>query len=73
MIKNICRLEYKIEERLFHLLCDNDAPINQVKEACCQFIKYAGQIEDAVKSNQQEAEKLKEMIVVEEKPVEVTQ
>lgn len=52
MLKNISKLEYKIGERLYQLILDNDSPIDHVKEALFQFQKYIGQIEDQVKAQQ---------------------
>lgn len=60
MLKNISQLEVKIEDRIYHFLCENDSPITHVKEALFQFVKFAGQIEDAAKSAQNEAEKAKQ-------------
>lgn len=54
MLKNISRLEHKIGDRVYHLLCDNDSPLNEVKDALFQFLKYVGQIEDAVKAQQEQ-------------------
>lgn len=61
MIKNICRLEHKVGEKIYQLLCDQDSPLVDVKEALFEFTKYVGKIEDQVKAQQAqaEAEKLK--------------
>lgn len=61
MIKNICRLEHKVGEKIYQLLCDQDSPLGDVKEALFEFTKYVGKIEDQVKAQhaQAEAEKLK--------------
>lgn len=56
MLKNKVQLEQKINEKVIHLLCDNDCPLEVLKEALFQFQKYIGQIEDNVKA-QQEAQK----------------
>ena len=47
MIKSISRFEVKINERTYQMLCENDSPLPEAKEALFQFIKYLGQIEDA--------------------------
>lgn len=52
MLKNICRLEHKINNREIHLSCDQDTPITDIKEALLEFIKFIGKIEDDIKSNQ---------------------
>lgn len=60
MLKNIAKLEVIIENKIYHLLCDNDSPTHHIKEALFQFGKYIGQVEDAVKKMQEdEQEKLK--------------
>ena len=66
MLKNLCRLESKVNDRTVHLYCDNDAPLEYVKESLFQFLKYIGQIEDQVKA-QQEAAKAQSEIVPEPK------
>lgn len=63
MLKSISKLELKIGEKLYEFMCDHDSPVEHVKEALCQFIKYAGNVEDAVKQarqQQEEAEKSQE-------------
>ncbi len=52
MLKNICKLEFKIGEKVYQLLCDNDSPIEHIKESLFQFQKYIGQVEDQVKAQQ---------------------
>lgn len=59
MLKNISRLEAKINEKIYHFTCDSDSPLPEVKDALFQFIKYIGQMEDAIKQ-QQEAAKAQE-------------
>ena len=65
MLKNISKLEVKIGEKLYQLLCDSDSPLEHVKECLFQFQKYIGQVEDHVKSQQQQSEEEKK---VEEEP-----
>ena len=60
MLKNITQLELKIGEKLYRLYCDIDSPLEHVKEALFQFQKYVGQVEDAVKAQQQAAQETKE-------------
>lgn len=55
MLKNLSGLTHKIGERAFHLMCDSDSPLNEVKDALFQFLKYVGQIEDAVKAQQEKS------------------
>lgn len=53
MLKNISKLECKIGEKPYQLLCDIDSPISDAKEALFQFAKYLGQLEDNAKIVQQ--------------------
>jgi hypothetical protein len=53
MIKNISRIEAKIGEKYYQLTCDQDSPIEGVKEALFQLLKFVGQIEDAIKHAQE--------------------
>jgi hypothetical protein len=59
MLKQISQLEHKTENKTYHFLCDQDSPLNEVKDALFQFLKYVGQVEDAAKA-QQEALKAQE-------------
>ena len=63
MLKNLCQLEYVMENKVCRLLCDNDMPLVLIKEALFQFQKYVGHIEDAVKVQQEQSK-------AEEKPIE---
>ncbi len=56
MMKNMVKLEHVIGDRVFHFLCDNDSPLNEVKDAVLEFLKYVGKIEDQVKAQQAQAE-----------------
>jgi hypothetical protein len=61
ILKNITKLEIEIAGKMYHLLCDQDSPIEHVKESLFQFLKYVGQIEDAIKQQaQKSAEEKKE-------------
>ena len=61
MLKNISRLEVKVNEKTYQFSCDMDSPVNDVKEALFQFQKYMGQLEDHIKA-QLEERKTKENI-----------
>ena len=67
MLKNITQIEAKVGEKSYHFSCDQDAPLQDVKEALFRFQKYVGQIEDAIKA-QEEALKAKQ---AQEKVVEM--
>ncbi len=53
MLKNLVGIEFKIEDRVIKLICDNDCPLAYLKEALFQYQKYVGQIEDQVKATQE--------------------
>jgi len=52
MLKTIARLEHKIGDKVYHLLCDSDSPISDVKEAISQFMGHVVGVENAVKAQQ---------------------
>jgi hypothetical protein len=56
MLKNIIKLEFQIGTKVYHFLCDNDAPIEHAKEALFQFMKYMGQVEDHLKAQLEQSE-----------------
>lgn len=66
MLKNVSRLECKVDNRDFVFYCDPDSPLTTVKEALFQFQKYVGQIEDAAKKAKEEQEKQAEVKECEE-------
>lgn len=68
MLKNITKLEIQVLGKIYHLLCDHDSPLEHVKEALFQFLKYVGQIEDAAKAQQAEMKPVEK--VEEPKPAE---
>ncbi len=59
MLKNIVRLEFQIVDKIYHFMCDNDSPIEHIKEALFQCQKYVGAVEDNIKA-QMEAQKSSE-------------
>lgn len=68
MLKNISQLEHAVGDKVYHFMCDSNSPLNEVKDALFQFLKYVGQVEDAVKA--QQAQAVAEAPVVEEPKVE---
>lgn len=50
MLKNIARLEFIVMDRVYHFVCDNDSPIEHIKEALFQCQKYVGALEDQIKA-----------------------
>lgn len=53
MLKNLSGLTHKIGDKFYHLMCDLDSPINEIKDSLFEFLKYIGKIEDHVKSQQE--------------------
>lgn len=53
MLKNVSRFEHKIGDRIYHLICEMDSPIEDVKTALHQFM---GHIEFIEKKTKQQAE-----------------
>ncbi len=49
MLKTIARLEFVVMDRIYHFVCDNDSPIDHIKEALFQCQKYVGALEDQIK------------------------
>lgn len=56
MIKNTVKFEHTIEGKTGHFICDQDTPIPAAKDMLFQFLKYLGQIEDQIKSQQEQAQ-----------------
>ncbi len=56
MLKQMSKLECTIAEKKYEMHLDSDSPLQHVKEALFQFMKYVGQIEDNILA-QQKAEK----------------
>ena len=40
MLKNLAKLEYKIGDRTFQFLCDQDSPLQDCHEALSQFVSH---------------------------------
>ena len=55
MLKYISQLEHKIGDKTYQFLCDPNSPLSEVKDALFQFLRYVGQVEDAVKEQQEKA------------------
>lgn len=71
MLKNLIKLEVVIAEKAYQLLCDNDSPLEHLKEVLFQFQKYVGHIEDQVKAMQDKAKADAEAAAVENKVEEI--
>jgi len=73
MLKNIVKLEHTVNDKVFQLICDNDSPLECLKEALFQFQKYVGQIEDNVRLQQEKAKAEAEAKSSEETKIEPIQ
>lgn len=65
MLKNLSSLQHKVGDKIYHLICDQDSPLEHVKESLFQFLKYCGQVEDQIKA-QEEQKKLDEQPAAQE-------
>lgn len=54
------KFEIKIGDHSYHFFCDNDSPINHVKEALFQFTKLVGQIEESLLAQQKSLDQAKD-------------
>jgi len=50
MLKTTCKLEVKVGDRSYLLLCDYDAPLHELKDVICSMQNYVlRRIEDSEK------------------------
>lgn len=68
MLKNLTRLEAQVAGKVYHLLCDQDSPIEHVKIALFEFVKYIGSIEDAANAAQQKTQEVSKSDPFQEEP-----
>ena len=54
MLKNLSVLEHSIEGKAYQFLCDPNSPLNHVKDALVKFLGYVQQVEDQVKTAQEQ-------------------
>ncbi len=52
MLSQLSVLAHKVGDRSFHLLCDPNSPIHEIKEALFQFSKYIANLEDQIKAQE---------------------
>jgi hypothetical protein len=50
MIKNIVRLESIINEKVGHLLLENDCPIEVAEHMLLEFLQYLGKLKEQAKA-----------------------
>ena len=56
MLKNISKLECKINDKDFQFTCDCDCSTQLVKHALIKFLRYADEVEDSNINNSNVAE-----------------
>lgn len=59
MLRQISQLEHVVKDKIFRFVCDQDAPIEFIKEALFQMQKFVGQVEDAAMAHQKMVEDAK--------------
>lgn len=50
MLTNLSGLTHWVGDRAYHLLCDSNSPLNEVKDALMQFMAYVVKVEEAAKA-----------------------
>ncbi len=60
MLKQMSKLECNIADKKYEMHLDSDSPLQHVKEALFQFLKYVGQIEDNILAQQKAQEESKD-------------
>jgi hypothetical protein len=70
MLKQLSQLEHKIEERIYHFLCDPNSPLEHVEESLFQFISYVRKIREAVKVQQEQQKPESQDALKVDKPVD---
>lgn len=70
MLKNLSRLEHVIGNKVYHLVCDHDSPLVEIKEALNQFMAFVINVEKNVAAAQAVKEEEK-VAVPDEKIVEM--
>lgn len=59
MIRNLTVIECMVGERAYRLMCENDSPLLEVKEALSKFIAHVVKIEESHEKAKADAEKAK--------------
>lgn len=72
MLKNIVKLEVKVNDKDYQLLCDHDSPTIAVKAALDEFMKIVEQIEEnEIKARENAKNKDEEVVDITENELEV--
>lgn len=56
MLKNIVRLESIVNQKVGHLLLENDCPIEVAEHMLLEFLQYLGKLKEQVKAKQEEVQ-----------------
>lgn len=52
MLSYLAKLEVKVNDKSYQLICDTDSPLDNVKVALNAFLQHVQKIEDEVKAAQ---------------------
>ena len=55
MISSLVKFEHKIGDKVYHLFCDHDSPIVEIKDALSQFMGHCVNVENQIKAQQEQA------------------
>lgn len=50
MLKNTVQIDHVIGNNTYTFICGNTAPLTEIKDALCQFMKFVGNAEDQAKA-----------------------
>lgn len=70
MIKNMVKLEHTVNGKTYQFLSENDAPLNDVKDALLKVTAYVSRIDDQIKEAQEKMKADQEAQVKVDAPVE---
>lgn len=59
MYKNVARFDYIVEEKSYHIMCDNDAPIDHLDAVLIQCQKDIKEIKERLIKEQEEKQSSK--------------
>ncbi len=68
MLPTFNEISMQIDEKICRFSIQSGMTFAHIKEVLCQLQKYIGNLEDQAKAKQEEEEKLKQEIIVDEPP-----
>lgn len=72
MLKIMAQIEHTIGTRIYRLICDQDSPTSELKEALGKFTQIVYQIEDQARANAEAQESQTDIKTVDSsQPIEV--